>query len=444
MDEIKIITSEYKEFPMPMYELDYAANRERREQLRELVRERYGENGVIVLFGDFEREQLFFRQEPSFYYFTGVREPAVALTIECKSGKTTLFVPNFGKEREKWVAQSISPEVAVQDYGVDAIEYLGNPCTGYQCYPFFSLNQYENLIGYLQDVVKAKHSIFTLNPTTESSYVEQRFILQRIAQTLPDFSQALVDISDLVAQMRRKKSREEIELLYRAIFVTLDAHYAAAEHLEVGGKEYDVQAMIEYIFTTSGCTTAFPSIVATGKNSTILHYQEGMAEAKENDLVVVDIGAQYSGYCADLTRTYPASGSFTKRQREVYDAVLETQSYIAGLARPGFWLSNKNEPDKSLHHLAKAFLAEKGYDQYFTHGIGHFLGLDVHDVGDYTQPLEIGDVITIEPGIYIPEESIGIRIEDNYWIVENEAICLSEELPRSAEAIEEMVRGETE
>ena len=124
----------------------------------------------------------------------------------------------------------------------------------------------------------------------------------------------------------------------------------------------------------------------------------------------------------------------------MYNIVLETQTYIAECAKPGMWLKNKDKADKSLHHLAVKFLEKRGYDKYFPHGIGHFLGLDVHDVGDYNDPLQEGDVITIEPGIYIPQESIGIRIEDNYWITKDGATCLSEHLPKQADDIELIVQ----
>ena len=188
--------------------------------------------------------------------------------------------------------------------------------------------------------------------------------------------------------------------------------------------------------TASHARTSFPSIVAGGKNSTVLHYHENSGTLRNGDLVVVDIGAEYNNYCADLTRTYPVSGTFSKRQKEIYEVVLATQEYIASRAKPGMWLKNKDNVEQSLHHLAVKFLAQSGYDKYFPHGIGHFLGLDVHDVGDYTVPLQEGDVITIEPGIYIAEESIGIRIEDNYWITKDGAVCLSENLPKEVEDIE--------
>jgi len=208
--------------------------------------------------------------------------------------------------------------------------------------------------------------------------------------------------------------------------------------------ESEVQASIEYIFTSSGARAAFPSIVGSGKNSTTLHYTTNGRQMSNGDLVVVDIGAESDYYCADLTRTYPVSGRFTKRQKEIYNLVLETQNYIAEIAKPGYWLNNKDKPEKSLHHLAKKFLEKRGYGQYFTHGIGHYLGLDVHDVGDYMRPLRDGDVFTIEPGIYIAEENLGVRIEDDYWIVKDSAICLSEALPKSIEDIEKFMLEQIE
>lgn len=165
---------------------------------------------------------------------------------------------------------------------------------------------------------------------------------------------------------------------------------------------------------------------------------------KNGQLIVVDIGAEIDHYCADLTRTYPVGGTFTKRQKELYTIVLECQELVASKAKPGMWLSNKEKPEQSLHHIAKKFLDERGYGKYFIHGIGHFLGIDVHDVGDVREPLRDGDVFTIEPGIYIPEENIGIRIEDNYWMVKDGVVCLSESLPKKPEDIEALMLADNE
>ena len=187
--------------------------------------------------------------------------------------------------------------------------------------------------------------------------------------------------------MRRKKDMHEIEKINEAIDITILAHEAAAQAIKAGTLECEVQAAIEYVFTAAGSAPAFPSIVATGKNGTILHYVNNSQELKKSDLVVVDIGAKKDGYCADITRTYPVSGTFTRRQKELYQIVLDVQEYIADLAKPGMWLNNKDEKEKSLHHLAQDYLEKKGYKKYFPHGIGHYLGLDVHDVGGYKTPL---------------------------------------------------------
>lgn len=418
---------------------------ERRKELVERIKEQHKNagNGIVVLIADFEQECARFRQDASFYYYTGLEEPACMLIIDIAQGTSTLYAPNFGQERKKWVTSQAVPDNH-KTIGVDAIEYAGKPCVGYQCHPFFTDHEYAHVIEIFKKCVASKRPIFSLSPMTASAYIDQRFVLLRLGQMIDGFTQNIIDVSGIVAAMRRKKSHRELELMYKAIVITQDAHDAFARVLEPGKVEYELQATIEYMFTFQGATQAFPSIVATGKNGTILHYVQNDTPVKSGDLVVVDIGADYNYYCADITRTYPVSGTFTDRQKEIYTAVLETQQYIANIAKPGLWLSNKNEPEQSLNHLAKAYMKERGYEQYFLHGIGHFLGIDVHDVGDYNVPLMPGDVITIEPGIYIPEEGIGIRIEDDYWVVEDGVECLSNDLPKDIQAIEEMVQSKIE
>ena len=430
---------------MPKIEkIDNAVYKRRRNTLVERIQETHSDkkDGLLLLFANFESERAVFRQESSFYYLTGIVEPASTLLIDVKDNTSTFYVPNFGKEREKWVDIGIGVDKnQEQEFGFNDIAYLGQPCTGYQCHPFFTQDEYANLLTVVQKCVQEKRPIFTFNPSNKDAYIEQRFILQRINALIPGFNELLVNISPIVAQMRCVKSLEEFELLYKAVDITIDAHIGAAQALKPGMVEYELQALIEYMFISLGGSVAFPSIVASGANSTVLHYHENNKEIKKDELVVIDIGAEYNYYCADLTRTYPVSGIFSDRQREIYETVLETQEYIASIARPGYWVSNKEQPDKSLNHLAHEFLREKGYDQYFTHGIGHYLGLDVHDVGDYSKPLEPGNVITIEPGIYIREENIGVRIEDDYWIGEDGTICLSEDLLKHPDKIEEMMKA---
>ena len=417
----------------------YALNKVRRLDLLNEVKQQFPEKkGAIVLFAHFEHEKHRFLQESSFYYLTGVTESAAVLVISL-GGATTLYMPNCLEERKKWLPCPImvSDECA-KKLEVDCVKYLGARCPGYQAYPYFEPPMYEALLADLKIELGDDGTLFTLAPESPYAYAEQRGLLRRLQDL--GLTKQVQDVSAIVARMRRSKDMDEIEALYKAVEITCLAQEAAAQAIGDGVAEAEVQASLEYMITGSRARIAFPSIVGSGANSTVLHYTENDGIMKEGDLVVVDIGAQYNHYCADLTRTYPVSGEFTARQKEVYNLVLETQEYIAQLAKPGMWLSNKDKPEQSLNHLAKKFLEQKGYADYFPHGIGHYLGLDVHDVGDYAEPLASGDVITIEPGIYIPEEQIGIRIEDNYWITKDGAICLSEQLPKDVTSIEQMVK----
>lgn len=412
----------------------------RREELVSKVRKsQSADKGIIVLFANFDDEQRIFRQDSSFLYYTGLDEPGVAYTIEL-DGTTTLWIADCTINRSAWYSSDLDFLIEnAKKYGIDQVRMLGEKVAKYSVHPFSSLNSYKNIIDYIKSVIARGGAFFSLNPTGPDECVEQRLLLTRFC-SLSDGLSWPIDISPLVADMRCKKDAYEIELLHQAIDVTAMAQEAAARSIKQGMSEAEIKANIEYVFAASGATISFPSIVGTGKNSTILHYQKSADVLKDGDLVLIDCGARYNHYCGDLTRTYPVSGFFTQRQKEIYALVLEVQEYIASIAMPGFWLSNADQKEKSLNHLAQAYFAEKGYGSYFIHGIGHYLGIDVHDVGDYKKPLAEGDVFTIEPGLYIPQEQIGIRIEDNYWMTKQGVICLSEQLPKEIKEIEKMVQ----
>ncbi|GMU19227.1 MAG: Xaa-Pro aminopeptidase [Candidatus Babeliales bacterium] len=414
-----------------------------KDLLSMLAQEFPKQQGAVVLFGGLEQSCVPFAQESSFYYFTGINEPG-AVAVFNVNGKSTLYVPNHGATRAVWVHTPIAlTQENAKKLGFDTVTPLGQPLSGYQLYPFSDLKYYDALTADLNSLIKTGGKIFTLMPDNATEYVEQRWMIERLNGVINNLKSSSINISEFAALMRRKKDMGEIEKMYKAVEITILAQGAAAQAISEGIRECEVQASLEYMFIGSQAQVAFPSIVASGKNSTVLHYHTNSDELKNGQLVVVDIGARYQNYCADLTRTYPVSGTFTKRQKEIYNIVLACQEYIAGLAKPGMWLNNKEKPDQSLHHLAKKFFDERGYGKYFIHGIGHFVGMDVHDVGDLQQPLQDGDVFTIEPGLYIPEEQIGIRIEDNYWVVKDGVVCLSESLPKRAEDIEAFMQ-ETE
>jgi Xaa-Pro aminopeptidase len=413
----------------------------RRKELVDAVKTKFPKHtGLVVLFAAFEQSCERFKQDKTFYYYTGINEPGAVLTIDM-NGKSTLYFPNYFTKRAQWM---VLPEALIKQDAkalqVDAVELLGDECAGYELNPYFSENEYAHMIALLKNSVAQGQSLFTATPGNGYEYVSTRMVLDYLQKFIPEITEKTINISFLIAAARRRKDMSEIERMYRAIEITELAHESAIQAIKHGALEAEVQASLEYMMIASHARTSFPSIVASGKNSTILHYHENSGTLKSGDLVVIDIGAEINNYCADLTRTYPVSGTFSKRQKELYNIVLQTQEHIAELARPGMWLKNKDKQDQSLHHLAVKFLAQRGYDKYFPHGIGHFLGLDVHDVGDYSVPLQEGDVITIEPGIYIAAENIGIRIEDNYWITKDGAVCLSENLPKQADDIEQFIQ----
>jgi Xaa-Pro aminopeptidase len=421
--------------------VDFSTHALRRKDLLNLIQEKYPKvDGTLMLIAGFEHDRARFWQESSFYYYTGIVDAAL-VCMQDIGGQSTIYIPNCGGVREQWIHSPIPvTQKNAKKLAIDIVTELGDRCAGYQLFPFFKHENYSNVIARLRELIKKNGKVFTLYPANEHQYVEQRLVINHLVELIPNLKQHIIDISEIVADMRRSKDMHEIDLLYKAINITELAQEAAANAIQEDMLECEVQASLEYMFMGAGSRAAFPSIVATGKNATVLHYNENSSPLKNGELVVVDIGAAYQGYCADITRTYPVSGTFTKRQLELYTIVLKTQAHIANIAAPGFYLNNPEYPEKSLQHLAKAFLEKHKMAEYFVHGIGHYLGLDVHDVGNPREPLRENDIITIEPGIYIPQESIGIRIEDNYWITKKGAICLSENIVKDPKAIEELVQ----
>ncbi len=423
----------------------YALYKYRRNLLLDTLREENPETdkGVLLLFAGFEIDDRYlFRQESSFYYLTGITEPGVVL-LSYFDGREVLYIPTYSSKRETWVSNALRTDsVTATALGVSEIRHLGLPAAGYSLTPFIDQNIYFNLLSDLSNFIKYKEALIFAFKNKTSKYISQIQILEYLSHQLPGFSQVTHDCSYLVHELRKAKDDYELDCLNKAAHITTLAHEAAAASIAPGKYEQEVVAMIESIFTVTGATRpAFPSIVASGKNSTILHYTDRDKELKDGDLVVVDIGSEFKYYASDITRTYPVSGKFTPRQKEVYNIVLDTQKYVESLAAPGMYLNNPEKQDKSLHHLAVSYLKKRGYDKYFMHGIGHFLGLDVHDVGEVNLPLEEGNVITIEPGIYISEENIGIRIEDDYVIVEGGCLPLNEQAPKTVDEIESVMAG---
>ena len=391
----------------------------------------------VVLFAYTGRENsspsYVFSQEENFYYLTGHNEEGAALLVMppdaaekgWKGPGEILFLPPRDPTQERWNGPRIGPadpDVAAKT-GVAVVE------------PFSSLKT------RLSDVAKSYKEIYTLLPRdSDTGYPHAREWSKWLGQALPGVN--LRDAEPIIGALRQIKSAGEIALLTKAIELSVDAHLAAMRMMRPGLYEYQVAASMVEIHSAGGCESeAYAPIVGTGAHSTVLHFNELDAQIKDGDVVLLDVGGQYSGYAADITRTLPANGHFTPRQREIYEVVRGAQEAVFAALKPGMTLDGTGP--RSLAQIARNYMDAHGADRegrtlgrYFIHGLGHHIGLDVHDAGDSSRALEPGMVVTIEPGIYLPEENIGVRIEDDVLITATGYQLLTARLPRTAAEIE--------
>ena len=281
-------------------------------------------------------------------------------------------------------------------------------------------------------------NIISRKQTESKSILEKRLI--ELAKESPNLD--IISPSTLTSSMRRIKDDFEISLMQKAIDITIAGHKEAFKSMKPGLFEYQVEAVVEYIFKFNGSRQlAFDTIVGAGPNSLDLHYSDGVRKIQQGDIIVMDIGCEYEHYCADITRTIPAAGKFTPEQKEIYNIVLESQKAVIDLLKPGITMAQ-------MDSTVRAVFAKYGYEKYIRHGCTHYLGLDVHDVGDNSQPLEPGCVVTVEPGLYIPPNSdlpeaywnIGTRIEDDVLITNNGNRVLSAALIKNVAEIEEFMK----
>ena len=258
----------------------------------------------------------------------------------------------------------------------------------------------------------------------------------------------------IMKELRAVKTKEEVQVIQKAIDITEVAFRRLLQFIQPGVKEYEIEAEIYHSFLSQRATgVAYHSIIASGDNARTLHYTSNNNVCKDGELILMDFGAEYGGFCADLTRTVPVNGKFTKRQKQVYNACLHLHDYAKSILKPG--ISILNYTDKVGEEATKQFLKiglisksdvknedaeNRAYRKYLYHGISHHLGLDVHDLGTRTAPISAGMVFTVEPGIYIKEEKMGVRIENNFWITKTGNQDLMKNIPIKAEEIEALMR----
>ena len=401
----------------------------------------------ILLWGFTGREEssqaYIFAQEDNFYYLTGHNEEGAGLIImpAPRSNQGTvqvstwdgpqemLFLPPKNPAKEKWNGLRISPS----DPGIQSR-------TG-----FDSVLPYPEMRATLEKLAKLYPTIYTILPYEKENggYPHEKAVVDWIHTSVPQTK--LKDIRSNIGELRQIKSPSEISFLTQAIELSLDAQLAAMRMMRPGLHEYQIAAKMVEIHAMGGSEAeGYAPIVGAGPNSTALHYDKLARLIEDGDIVVLDVGAQYSGYSADITRTLPANGKFTPRQREIYEIVLAAQNAAIADLKPGMDYCQKGS--KSVYRIAYDYINSHGKDlrgkslgQYFIHGLGHDIGLDVHDPGEYCKPLEPGMVVTVEPGIYIPEENLGVRIEDDILITETGYKFLSERLPRDPAEIEKIM-----
>ncbi|HKQ07819.1 MAG TPA: Xaa-Pro peptidase family protein [Blastocatellia bacterium] len=413
--------------------------RARRQQLMSRIKD-----GIVVMIG--AREDEFgevgrFRQKNDFMYLTGVETPSAYLVlvpeglIADRPAKETLLIPARNQFQEKWTGPQIGPGAEGQAaYGFQEVADSARLND--------LLNELLKSPAFKPATGKPAAKLYTIIPRGSTADIERETgFVATLRQNY--FGLQVVEVAPILAEMRKVKSAAEMALLQKAIDITGEAQREAAAQIRPGAFEYEVQAALEAAFTRNGAERpGFPSIVGSGFYSTVLHYDQDRKKIDAGDTVVVDIGAEFSYYTADITRTYPASGKFTPRQREVYQLVLDAQRAAERAFKPGqSTIAQMNQVARETMK-ASPLRDRQGntLERYFIHGLGHWLGMEVHDVGGYGN-LPVGAVFTIEPGIYIPEEKLGVRIEDDYMVTEKGLVKLSRAIPSEPDEIERIVQS---
>ena len=403
-------------------------------------------DGPVILWGLTGREEFsqsyVFAQEDNFYYLTGHNEEEAGLIIlpAPKAGehdawdgpREILFLPAKNPQKEKWNGMRMSPT----DADISAR-------TG-----FTAVEAFGEMRAMVEKLARAyPNNFYTILPYEKENggYPHEKAVVDWLQMAVPQIK--LKDVRGNIEALRMIKSTGEIAFLKKAIELSLDAQIAAMKMMRPPLYEYQVAAKMVEVHTMGGAEAeGYSPIVGAGPNSTALHYDRLARKIEDGDIVVMDVGAQYSGYSADITRTIPANGKFSARQREIYDVVLGAQNAALAALKPGMNFCKSG--DQSLYKISYEYINSHGKDlhgkklgQYYIHGLGHAIGLDVHDPGENCKPLQPGMVVTIEPGIYIPEENLGVRIEDDVLITENGFELLSARLPRHPDEIEKIMAG---
>jgi Xaa-Pro aminopeptidase len=392
-----------------------------------------------------------FRQDSDFFYLTGFEEPeAIAVVKPGDTHEYVLFVRPRDPEREIWDGRRAGIEGAKNEFGANE----SFPVADFDAKLTEILNDAETLyyrLGVHRDL--------------DDKIVAEISRMRSLNRKPIHPPTTIVDPATIIHELRVIKSPDELELMQKAADIAAEAHVETMKAARAGMREYELEALIEQVFRRHGAAgPAYTSIVGAGPNATVLHYINNDGELRDGELLLVDAGAEYKGYASDITRTFPINGRYSKAQREIYDLVLKAQMSCVEMVRPG--VTHDELKQHSIEVLTEGMVElgllqgepeqlinDKKYEKFYMHGLGHMLGIDVHDVGAYyygkeSRALEPGVVMTVEPGLYIapdtkdvPEQylGIGVRIEDDVLCTNNGPRVLTNKVPKDPQEIEALM-----
>ncbi len=416
-------------------------------QNRKRFREKMEKNAIAIFNSNDELptngDQLYkFKQNSDLFWLTGIDQEDSMLVLFPNNPDTkfreVLVLVRPNETKEKWDGHRLRVNEAVAISGIQTIVWLDSLEAMLQPWIHFTdtiyLNSNEN---------DRKSNWVPVRDYRYAEQMKQRYPLHNYKRS-----------ARIMKDLRAIKTALEIEVLQKAIDITDITLRQLLNFIKPGVMEYEIEAEIYHSFLSQRATgPAYSSIIASGDRARTLHYVENNLECKDGELILMDFGAEYGNYCADLTRTIPVNGKFSRRQKTVYNACLHLHHYAASILKPGISIIDYTEKlgDEATVIFQKIGLLKKSdiknedpenraYRKYLYHGISHHLGIDVHDLGTRTEPIKAGMVFTIEPGIYIEEEQMGIRIENNFWITKNGNKDLMKNIPITVEEIEALMK----
>jgi Xaa-Pro aminopeptidase len=392
-----------------------------------------------------------FRQDSDFFYLTGFEEPeAIAVIKPGETHEYVLFVRPRDPEREIWDGRRAGVNGAKSEFGA---------------HESFPVEEFDAKLADILNDAETLYYRLGVQRDLDDKIVREIARMRSLNRKPVHPPATIIDPATIIHELRVIKSPDELELMQKAADIAAEAHCEAMKAVRPGMREYEVEAIIEQIFRRHGAAgPAYTSIVGAGANATVLHYINNDGELREGELLLVDAGAEYKGYASDITRTFPINGRYSQAQRDIYDLVLKAQMACVELVRPG--VTHDQLKQHSIEVLTEGMvelgllqgepeqlIKDKKYEKFYMHGLGHMLGIDVHDVGRYyygkeSRALEPGVVMTVEPGIYIapdtegvPEKylGIGVRIEDDVLCTNNGPRVLTNKVPKHAEEIEQLM-----